>query len=326
MSVQVIITDPSKTSPVELQAVIRMLQGFAVATIDPALPITAEDLPSAGAPLLTPAAAFSPTGDVAAAAAFGGNASAATPIASSLTHAPLGAVAFTVPNAAPLAGTPADPAAAFAFNPANNFPVGGVLVGGFPQMPQLTSEQQGLAAGPGAGPATPGPLLDSNGDKWDERIHAGSKTTNKDGSFKLKPKVDKALVAQVLAANKGAGSYPFPSTAAQVAPPASAGTPQMNALGAPLVNPAQQAVALAQAAASVSAATNVSPSSAVSYIQLLTHVQQRMVAQQLTAEEMIAICNQHGAADLPALVSAPPNILESVAKHMMALLQAKGVA
>jgi len=41
--------------------------------------------------------------------------------------------------------------------------------------------------------------LDSAGYPWDERIHAGSKTKNKDGSWKLKRGVDKTLVQQIRA-------------------------------------------------------------------------------------------------------------------------------
>lgn len=48
------------------------------------------------------------------------------------------------------------------------------------------------------------PELDSAGLPWDERIHAGTKRQNADGSWTLKKGVDKELVAQVIEELKGA--------------------------------------------------------------------------------------------------------------------------
>lgn len=50
----------------------------------------------------------------------------------------------------------------------------------------------------------PTPELDSAGLPWDERIHAGTKRQNADGSWTLKKGVDKELVAQVIEELKGA--------------------------------------------------------------------------------------------------------------------------
>lgn len=44
-----------------------------------------------------------------------------------------------------------------------------------------------------------GEALDAGGFPWDERIHAGSKATNNNGTWKLKRGVDKAMVAQIQA-------------------------------------------------------------------------------------------------------------------------------
>lgn len=41
--------------------------------------------------------------------------------------------------------------------------------------------------------------LDSDGIKWDERIHSETKSQNKDGTWRLRRNVDKALVDQVIA-------------------------------------------------------------------------------------------------------------------------------
>lgn len=44
--------------------------------------------------------------------------------------------------------------------------------------------------------------LDSEGIKWDERIHSETKSQNKDGTWRLRRGVDKALVDQVIAAQQ----------------------------------------------------------------------------------------------------------------------------
>lgn len=46
--------------------------------------------------------------------------------------------------------------------------------------------------------------LDSEGVKWDERIHSETKSQNKDGTWRLRRGVDKALVDQVIAAQQRA--------------------------------------------------------------------------------------------------------------------------
>lgn len=47
--------------------------------------------------------------------------------------------------------------------------------------------------------------LDKNGIPWDERIHAGTKRKNADGTWSLKKGVDKELVAQIIAEYQSAG-------------------------------------------------------------------------------------------------------------------------
>lgn len=76
---------------------------------------------------------------------------------------------------------------------------------------------------------TPSDELDSNGIPWDERIHASTKTKNKDGSWKSLRGVDKDLVTQVEAElstgtqniEAAASSSPLPITI----PPAQPATP-----------------------------------------------------------------------------------------------------
>jgi hypothetical protein len=47
--------------------------------------------------------------------------------------------------------------------------------------------------------------LDSEGVKWDERIHSETKSQNKDGTWRLRRGVDKTLVEQVIAEQRAAG-------------------------------------------------------------------------------------------------------------------------
>lgn len=60
-----------------------------------------------------------------------------------------------------------------------------------------------------SGPANASaPNVDSNGLPWDERIHASTKNTNADGSWKKRRGVDAATVAQVEAELRGASGAP----------------------------------------------------------------------------------------------------------------------
>jgi len=56
------------------------------------------------------------------------------------------------------------------------------------------------------------PATDATGLPWDERIHAKSKNTNKDGSWKKARGVSDALVAQVEAELRGRVASPIPTT------------------------------------------------------------------------------------------------------------------
>lgn len=63
--------------------------------------------------------------------------------------------------------------------------------------------------------------LDKNGIPWDERIHAGTKRKNADGTWSLKKGVDKELVAQIIAEYQVAA----PTTTTVPAPPAAPAKP-----------------------------------------------------------------------------------------------------
>lgn len=55
--------------------------------------------------------------------------------------------------------------------------------------------------------------LDSEGVAWDERIHSETKSQNKDGTWRLRRNVDKALVDQVIAAQQQQDDTPPPPPA-----------------------------------------------------------------------------------------------------------------
>lgn len=70
------------------------------------------------------------------------------------------------------------------------------------------------------------PATDKNGLPWDERIHAGTKALNADGTWKKRRGVDDATVAAVTAELTGAAPQPEPTPAPQPEPePTPAPTP-----------------------------------------------------------------------------------------------------
>lgn len=69
--------------------------------------------------------------------------------------------------------------------------------------------------------------LDKNGIPWDERIHAGTKRKNADGTWSLKKGVDKELAAQIIAEYQSAepAALEKPSAPVPPAPPSKPGVP-----------------------------------------------------------------------------------------------------
>jgi hypothetical protein len=70
---------------------------------------------------------------------------------------------------------------------------------------------------PGAFTIVPGTELDSEGLPWDERIHSGNKTKNKDGSWKARKNTPEATVTAVVAELRQ--HYPATAPAAPAAAP-----------------------------------------------------------------------------------------------------------
>lgn len=84
----------------------------------------------------------------------------------------------------------------------------------------VTPEQVDLSA------TAPTVELDKNGIPWDERIHAGTKRKNADGTWSLKKGVDKELAAQIIAEYQSAPAAPATTTVpAAPAAPAKPGVP-----------------------------------------------------------------------------------------------------
>lgn len=97
--------------------------------------------------------------------------------------------------------------------------------------------------------------LDKNGIPWDERIHAGTKRKNADGTWSLKKGVDKELAAQIIAEYKAAPDYAespdlvseAPATTTVPAAPAAPAKPGVPTPPAPPAAPAKPGVPAAPA-------------------------------------------------------------------------------
>ena len=95
----------------------------------------------------------------------------------------------------------------------------------------------------GDSPAEPAVELDKNGIPWDERIHAGTKRKNADGTWSLKKGVDKELAAQIIAEYQVAA----PTTTTVPAAPAAPAKPGVPTPPAPPAAPAKPGVPAAPA-------------------------------------------------------------------------------
>lgn len=91
-----------------------------------------------------------------------------------------------------------------------------------------------------AAPAPAGVTLDSNGLPWDERIHASTKTTNKDGSWKKLKGVDEATVTAVTAELKQLMGAPAPTVTAPAPTLPAVTAPTLPTVTAPALPPVQE--------------------------------------------------------------------------------------
>lgn len=96
--------------------------------------------------------------------------------------------------------------------------------------------------------------LDKNGIPWDERIHAGTKRKNADGTWSLKKGVDKELAAQIIAEYQSAPAAPATTTV-----PAAPAKPGVPTPPAPPAAPAKPGVPAAPAAPAAPKAEEAGP-------------------------------------------------------------------
>lgn len=146
------------------------------------------------------------------------------------------AAVFGAASAPPLPGAPLGAAAPQFLNaPA-------VPPAGLPMVPPVAQQPAAPAPAPASAPLAPvagttpvpGVETDSTGLPWDQRIHASTKTKNKDGSWKKKPGFnDEAAFNRIVAELRATMAVPTPAAGVQTPLPQTA--PQM---GAPVMQPA----------------------------------------------------------------------------------------
>lgn len=130
--------------------------------------------------------------------------------------------------------------------------------------------------------------IDSNGVKWDARIHSETRSTNKDGSWRQKRGVDPEMVKQVLAEQQGEAS-------ATEVPPASP------AVEVPPAPPAP----VAEAPAAPAAPAAVAPADVVRFVTL----------NKIPTDQAIPVYQSFGLANAAALFTQPdlaPAVLEAL--------------
>jgi len=113
------------------------------------------------------------------------------------------------------------------------------LGGKMPSEPGIISETTGTPYTPVV--SEPAVELDKNGIPWDERIHAGTKRKNADGTWSLKKGVDKELAAQIIAEYQSAAPT---TTTVPAAPskPSAPSTPSAPTTPAPPSAPSKPGV------------------------------------------------------------------------------------
>lgn len=242
-----------------------------------------------------------PAGDPVAAAVFG------VPPA----PLPLGATAApSIAVAAPLSTAPA-------VMPATTFP--GTL--SVPAPPAPMPANAAAIAAPQTGNPAPGVELDKHGLPWDDRIHAGTKRKNADGSWTAKRGVDPTLVATVEAELRqvmGAAPAAPLAPAAPVPPPTApsapvvASVPQATATPAPAAVPAPPAVPAGEVPADARA----------QFVALVGRASAAIQGQKVTQAEVNQCCADAGVPALPLLANRL-DLVAQVAAHIDALIAAR---
>lgn len=189
-----------------------------------------------------------------------------------------------------------------------------------PPMPALSGDD-GEDDGPvnSAAPAT-----DASGMPWDARIHASTKGTNEDGTWRKKRKVDATLVAAVEAELRGNAApvatpmpapvavpqpVPMPTaipmTAVMPAPVAAVAAPAPVAMpapmpapvAAPMPAPVPAPMPVAEPVAAVAAPAPVAEG--IDFTGFMAHLTSKMQTQQITSDDLVALVQQINAAWTP---------------------------
>jgi cytochrome c5 len=154
-------------------------------------------------------------------------------------------------------------------------------------------------------------MVDKRGFPWDSRIHAGSRATVADGTWRKKPKTDQALVDQVEAELRqlmGAPAAPPapPNAFASSPPPAGAVAGLPNAAPVPPMG----------------AAPSPTADPKLAYVALIGRVAAAVPAGKITQEEVTQCCQQFGVPALP-LAGNRLDLIPHIAASVDAIIAAR---
>lgn len=141
-------------------------------------------------------------------------------------------------------------------------------------------------------------MLDKNGLPWDERIHAGSKTKNQDGSWRYKRGVESRVVEPVEAELRAVMGLPAPVMAPLPSIP-----PVIPSL---LIVPPPPAVPAAAAVPSITASPVVSAPTVAAlnpFVSLITFAGAKNMEGKLTDAEIQAACQAFGVPAIPLMTN-----------------------
>ena len=267
-------------------------------------------------PALDPeiAALVKDDGEFQASVAFGGHGSPALDADAAKLNAVFGQGA-----AGPtLADVGLAPAAAFGVPPAPLAVSIPAIAGASTVAPPLPANTAPITTTPGVASSVAGVDLDAKGLPWDNRIHAGTKRKNADGSWTAKRGVDPALVAaveaelrQVMGAAPAAplaSAVPAPPPTAPIAPVV-ASAPQVTAPPAPAVAPA-------------AAPGEVPADARAQFVALVGRASAAIQGQKVTQAEVNQCCVDAGVPALPLLANRL-DLVAQVAAHIDALIAAR---
>lgn len=149
------------------------------------------------------------------------------------------------------------------------------------------------------------PATDKNGLPWDERIHAGTKALNGDGTWKKRRGVDDATVAAVTAELTGAAPQPEPTPAPTPAP-----TPEPTPAPVPSTNRIQDFQQIVQELqkAGTAAAADYMPKYHGQIVQTLLKLSGVTTVPEATTEQMQKMYEVRDQiiANLPSIVAGVP--------------------